>query len=232
MSKSDNTDETLTETEVEELLHRACDTRTRVKITFSDDEQMLYSNMVHLYQSHLLLDGFSPPSRKSQLRKGMRIEVFFAMERQGLFYFPSAFQGMKGSVGEQFLVGRPDRIRHMQRRRTYRVDPQATLSAEVISIGKSAAMEKVRVENISLDGACLSFPRPADIPVGFLLQDIRIRLQDEPDLILNGVVRSSYPGDDRRFRLGLEWEITEKEQRKTLLRYINACQRSETKRRH
>lgn len=224
--------EILTGIAAKESLERACGERTRVKINLMESDGMFTSNMVHLYQDEILLDGYKPEDIRNRLLKGTKLEICFTIEKKSLYCFHSGFNGQKGSTGSQFLVALPEQISRVQRRASYRVDPQRTLSADVLKIGPSWTQGKVRVEDISLEGACFSFPRKAEMKIGVVLPEIRLRLYNSPtDLVIDAIVRSYYRGPDGRFRLGLEWDFESRAQQKVMSDFINACQREEAKRR-
>jgi len=230
MGKQQN-DETIRGVEVDNVLEGACNDRTRVKIIFDAEQPGFYSNMVHLFSNYILFDGFTPEDIQEKLPKDTPLETSFAFRSHGYYSFNANYLGIKGSVGSQFMVERPTQITHIQRRRSYRVEPSATLPAEILAIGKARTGDKVWVENISIEGVCLSFPRPASIRIGARVQGIRIRLANEKELLMDAVVRSAFRSSDGRFRLGMQWEVLDHEQHLVLQRYITQCQRMEAKRR-
>ncbi len=215
--------------DIRQLLDGACAERSRVTLRFEPEGPTFVSNLVHLYDSQLLLQGLGSPSMRSRLEPNAGVKAAFTFRRPGIFEFHSTFAGFKDHVSEQFLVEAPELIEHVQRRSAYRVEPLHTLPATVVSIGGKSTRGRVRVENVSLSGVCLSFPQQAPIRVGSLIVAVLLRLYERPEITLDGVVRSITRGGDGRFRLGLEWAALDGEQERTLEHYIAACQVIEAK---
>ena len=218
--------------ELRKLLVDASGRRIRIRLFFPPEGPAFSSNLVHVYDSQLLMDGVGSPAIRRLLEQEVRLEAEFSFRRTGVFRFSTYFATFKDHVSEQFLVELPAVIDHVQRRGAYRVEPSRTLSATVMSIGGKATHDRVRIENISISGMCLSFPQQAAIKVGSLLRSIRIHLQDLPEFVVDGVVRSITRAEDGRFRLGVEWWMLEVEQEKILKHFISACQIIEVKTRH
>jgi len=214
-----------------QVFTKACQIQAELKINLSDDKQPCISKMIHLYDSHLLLEGFQPePSMRGLFEKGQRLECRFSLSARKLYYFRSVFHSHKGNIGEQFLIERPKELFQIQRRQAYRVDPFRTLPAECIAIAGRSVKKLVRVVDISIDGICLSFPKRGELRVGAKIAGIQLILNGKETVSLDGVVRSERPAASDRFLLGIQWTENDAEALHILQHYVVACQRSEAQR--
>ncbi|HPQ68878.1 MAG TPA: PilZ domain-containing protein [bacterium] len=214
-----------------DLLRTACDERTQAVICSGDVETDLVVNFVHVFTTEVLLSGYKETNDWKALPEQAAMNICFTLTRQqGQFSFHTQFKGRKGTVGDQFVVEMPDELVLYQRRRTYRVRPMDTLSADCTMIGMNRTGGKVRVEDISQEGVNLSFPREAGIRIGATIRNIHLELQNFGELVLTGVVCSIRRGKGERFHLGLRWMEMNSEEQQKLNQYIFACQRIQAKR--
>ncbi len=207
------------------LLKEACDLKLRIKLYRTADETPAYSNLLGINESHLILAGLQPKELEESFVQPCSIEADFKMADKGAFSFNTTVQGVRVGKEYQFYTDWPSSLRVYQRRKYFRAHPTQELPATCVSISKRNTVGRVRVENISLDGALLTFSSTADISVGKILKNIRLRLASEGELNADGIVRLVMPGEKGGCCLGIQFDVLDRETHKRLTAYIIKCQK-------
>jgi c-di-GMP-binding flagellar brake protein YcgR len=214
--------------EILDVLTEASEIRASVKIG-CEGAPAFRTWLIGFYKGHLLFDRPKDINPAVEVKKGDRIEVRYYPLGTGVYEFETEYIGSVDATS-QCLTEIPRELVFVQRRDSYRVVPARSLPADVVSLLGRQAKATSRIENISITGACLSFPNEIQVRIGMVVPAICLLLNNDSMVELEGVIRASWSTSDGRFCLGLEWRHTNAEERRILKNYLVASQRFEIRR--
>ncbi len=215
--------------EVQTSLKLAAEGRATLSI-HSEGVPLFTARLIHLYQRMLIIDQIDRPAVAGELPTGQVIDGQVMIHGRGLYVFRSVWGGRVSSGGRYGLV-LPPIMKFLQRREFIRIEPVRSMPAEVISMFGKAVLPHTKVENISLGGVCLSFPRESPVRVGMEIPQIRLVLNRLHGVCLDGLIRGKWKARYGRFDLGIQWKKPIFSTLEVIKRYVVDVQRLELRRR-
>lgn len=207
----------------------ACREKSRLKVTAGDDVFPIYSSILGLHDSLIVIDQFEPPETGDDLLVGSTLHLVFPLTSRGFFQGSATFVGKRPEVGEKhFVIKQPEMLFYLRERRVKRVAPLQSLPVVVRSIAGHKMGELVQVRNISTEGICLSFLQEGKVEPGDLLREVKLKLHGTTYFHADTLVRHTFRTQSGRLGVGLMWEPMSKPMYQTLLNYIKLVKEHHT----
>lgn len=215
----------ISEEKLENILERACAAKARIWIKTSKNDSDFLMNAAGLNEKSIILNGNLSEDQLNRLQKVESFLVWFGFKGQGVFTFETHCLEKEALKDNVCLIHRPLNVSHTQRRQAFRVWPAATLQLDCLKIGQMETKDIVKVENISLLGACISFPKKAEITNGAIIKDIQLDIYDGTSIAVSGKICRQWMVPKGRFFVGLEWIGLTREEEIIIRDYISNAQR-------
>lgn len=206
-----------------EVINEAVQSRGLIELTVAG-RGLFITRIVSIHRDLLLLDKLEPPKRARKLLAETEAHVRYLPLGIGVYTFDSRLVAVPDAPSH-WALKMPTDIRYIQRRDAYRVTPMHSLPAVCVSLGGRSAAPETQVENISLTGMCLSFPKSVELREGANLPDVCLLLNRTDALMLDGEVRHTWEEPSGRFFVGIAWKRVPRSRRQVLNAYLLACQR-------
>lgn len=210
---------------VEDLLLEACSTRARIWISTGDSEPYIFMNVYDLEDDTIILRGKLINEEVKRLQRQETFFVSYFLKGRGVYTFETHFIDKQKLKTNWCPIHRPRKIIHTQRRQAFRICPAVSLPLDCSKLSETETEGKVKVENISLKGGCLSFPKNAAVKEGMVIKDIQLRFNDGTVIMVSGIISRYWMKPNGRFFIGLEWMRLARKEEIVIRDYIAAAQR-------
>lgn len=222
-------DRVIPKEKTEIFLKEATRLKVQVKLLYDTNKPPLYGNFYKIDDYNIHFCKIEENTISDDILFPLKVEISFTLPNRGFFQLEAELLQDQMGLAERFYIQRPKTMLHIQRRRFFRVSPTPLSPAECSSIHGRPTANKVKIINVSQDGALLSFPSKAKIPVGSKLIDIEINFTGIDTVKLNGTVKSIFPDKNGLSSIGLQWDTLSIEELYILKTYILHVQRTKAK---
>jgi hypothetical protein len=201
---------------------------SRLKLSTGPDEFPFYSRILEVHETMIYIDDPQPTRIEEELLVDSPIDLVFPLTARVYFHGKSVFNGLKATLSEPlvYMIAKPESLTYLKERRVPRVTPTAGLPAVCLAIGGQPAAAGVQIQNIGLEGACLTLAQRADHQEGDKFPTVKLKLAGSVYLTLDAAVRYAIVDDLGRYCVGLMWEPLTKPQYLALRNYVRLVQES------